>query len=126
MSFVNPVVFNAVSEAQAGEVFTIESEKDANGYWQWTKATKGASQSVPKSPQASGVPTPRSTYETPEERAKKQIYIVRQSSVSSAIELLAANGGKKNTKEEVVELAKYFEAYVFGEEFDDGSVFSMK
>lgn len=124
MSFVNPVVFNAVSEAQSGEVFTIESEKDNNGYWQWTKATKGAtSQVVAKAP---GTPSPRSTYETPEERAKKQIYIVRQSSVASAIQLLSSNGGKKNTPEEVINIASQFEKYVFGEDFDDGSVFSMK
>jgi len=124
MSFVNPVVFNAISEAQSGEVFTIESEKDGNGYWQWTKATKGAtSQVVAK---ASGNPSPKSNYETPEERAKKQVYIVRQSSVASAIQLLSSNGGKKNTPEEVIQIASQFEKYVFGDEDIVTDIFTMK
>ena len=43
-----------------------------------------------------------------------QVYIVRQSSISAAIDTLKTD--KKNpSKEEVVELAKYYESYVFGQ-----------
>ena len=55
------------------------------------------------------ISSPKSTYETSEERAKKQIYIVRQSSISSAIALYP-----KAKNEQILETAKLFEDYVFG------------
>ena len=49
---------------------------------------------------------------TPEERAKKQVYIVRQSSISSAIAY--ATGVKAvKTVDELLGIAKMFESYVF-------------
>lgn len=38
--------------------------------------------------------SPKSTYETPEERAKRQVYIIRQSSLTNAISVLKT---EKNT-----------------------------
>jgi hypothetical protein len=67
-------------------------------------------------------PSPKSTYETPEERAKKQVYIVKQSSLSNAIALLNADGkntitgGKKYTKEDVFALAQELTDWVFAQE----------
>jgi hypothetical protein len=68
-----------------------------------------------------------SNYETPAERALRreadrvrQYYIVRQSSISAAIDLLKAQpylngvGGTVFSKEQVVEVAKYFEQHVMG------------
>jgi len=55
--------------------------------------------------------------ETPEERAKKQVYIVRQSSLSNAISMLASNSvvlKKGFTTQDAIETARQFEAYVFG------------
>ena len=107
-------VFDTLKSADVGGIFTITREKDAAGYWQWVGITEGenappAAQEAP----AKGNPTPKSTYETPEERAKRQVYIIRQSSITNAIETLKTD--KKNpTKEEVVALAKYYEAYVLG------------
>lgn len=57
--------------------------------------------------------SPKSTYETPEERAKKQVYIVRQSSVNAAIALLKTDK-RVPAKEEIADTAQFFEAYVFG------------
>ena len=55
----------------------------------------------------------RSTYETPEERAKKQVYIIRQSSFSSAIAGLGA-GSKAPVKfEDALAYAKNIEKYIF-------------
>jgi len=55
----------------------------------------------------------RSTYETPEERAKKQVYIIRQSSFSSAIAGLGA-GAKAPVKfEDALAYAKNIEKYIF-------------
>lgn len=55
----------------------------------------------------------KGNFETPEERAAKQVYIVRQSSLSTAVSLLAAKK-KEATLFEVIDTAKAFEAYVFG------------
>ena len=113
----NKDVFNALKKAESGEVYTVSREKDAKGYWQWVGITEGedaqpaASQTPSKG--IAATPAPKSTYETPEERAKKQVYIVRQSSITAAITILKTD--KKNpTVDEVLEVAKKFENYVFG------------
>lgn len=107
-------VFKVLKAAQSGEIYTITREKDANGYWQWVGITEGED-AAPAAPAAApkGNPAPKSTYETPEERAKKQVYIVRQSSINAAIEFL--NHNNKNYKLlDVIDAAKVFEGYVFG------------
>ena len=47
--------------------------------------------------------------ETKEERAARQVYIIRQSSLSTAVELL----GQGKSVDEVIKVAKQFETYVF-------------
>lgn len=121
VSFANKDVFKLFSNAQQGDVFDVTSEKDGNGYWQWTSAVSAGKVVAPASGNTAtnsgtrsntGTASPRSTYETPEERAKKQVYIVRQSSVSSAIDLLKSPKGTPDV-EEVIAVAKQFESYVF-------------
>jgi hypothetical protein len=132
MSFTNEAVFNILKVAKTGDAFNVVTEKDKNNYWQWTSVTPAtggatapttATAAYPASDKA--IPTPRSTYETPEERAKKQVYIVRQSSISSALEYSKSVKALK-TVEDVIKVAQQFEAFVFGEEYDDGTVFTMK
>lgn len=67
---------------------------------------------------APSTPTRSSTFETPEERAKKQVYIVRQSSISNAISLLTTGAKVPPATSAVIALAKELEAYVF----DSGAV----
>lgn len=122
MSFSNPVVYKTLVDAKKGEVYTIEMQKNDKGFWDWTAAATatgvntasgGSPEATTKTSGSSGFASPKSTYETPEERAKKQIYIVRQSSISAAIDTLKTD--KKNpSKEEVVSVAKFYEAFVFG------------
>lgn len=122
MSFSNPVVYKTLVDAKKGEVYTIEMQKNDKGFWDWTAASTatgvntasgGSPEATTKTSGSSGFASPKSTYETPEERAKKQIYIVRQSSISAAIDTLKTD--KKNpSKEEVVSVAKFYEAFVFG------------
>lgn len=57
-----------------------------------------------------------STYETSEERAKKQVYIIRQSSISAAINLLGTGAKTPAAISLVLDTAKAFEDYVFGVE----------
>lgn len=122
--------FKELAAASTGTVYEIEVVKNAAGYNDWTKVTRseggsatsaGASQAQgvnraasSVTPATSGGTVAKGTWETPEERAKKQIYIVRQSSISSAIELLSVATKTQPKIEEVIEAAKAFEDFVFG------------
>ena len=121
MSFANPDVFKATQDWSKGDVIEVATQKDAKGYWQWTGigadavATAEASSPVPATKTATRVTG--SNYETKEERAARQIMIVRQSSISSAINALKEDGGVALTSSKVIKLAKEFESYVL----DNGS-----
>jgi hypothetical protein len=129
VSFTNEAVFNILKVAKTGDAFNVVTEKDDNNYWQWTSVTPVTGGAAPGQevarPVAGATASPKSTYETPEERAKKQVYIVRQSSISSALEYSKSVKALK-TVEDVIKVAQQFEAFVFGEEYDDGTVFTMK
>ena len=118
MSFVNKDAYLLLKSAKSGDTFSVVTNKNDKGYWTWESVSAAGSK-----PKAN--PSPRSTYETPEERAQKQIYIVRQSSLTSAIAMLAAANDKKTAinPDTVIYVARQFEQYVFGldqrESFDD-------
>jgi len=115
-SFKNPDVFNLLAKAVDGDTFEIETTKDGQ-YIQWVRCTKvegGSSVSGASSPAAASGTTYKPSYETADERAKKQVYIVRQSSLGVAAGLLAVGAKNPPKPSEVIEMAKEFEAYVFG------------
>lgn len=117
MSFTFKNVFDTLKTAQAGDTFTISRAKNDKGYWDWTDIAAGnaAPATAGDKEVTKSTPVTKSSFETAEERAKKQIYIVRQSSISAAIETLKTD--KKNpTVEEVIAVAKQYEAYVFATE----------
>jgi hypothetical protein len=120
MSFAEKNAFETLKGASMGQVFTIVRQKDDKGYWKWVDVQSGevSNMSTPSASQATQATpaktTPKSTYETPEERAARQVMIVRQSSISSAVALAAASSKTKVTPEEIIEVAKQFEAYVMG------------
>lgn len=138
MSFSNPVVFNTLSEAKQGDKFDVTSQKDDKGFWQWTAISVADISGSGSSPSSGSFnttntmtkasPAPKSNYETPEERATRQVYIIRQSSISNAIAMLAAANDKKTAinPDTVIHVAKHFEAYVFGTKFDDGSIMALE
>lgn len=116
-SFNNPEVFKTLTAAQQGDLFQVVSEKDNNGYWQWTSAVAGG-KNVGNSETGvvavkSQTTQARSNFETPEERAARQVYIVRQSSISNAVDLLK-DPKKVASVDEVLAVAKEFEEFVFG------------
>jgi hypothetical protein len=122
MSFTNKEVFDTLSKAKFGDNFYVTRVKNDKGFWDWTGVSTSSVDSVQSTSGSNPVSTgisvktgnvsPKSTYETPEERAARQILIVRQSSISSAVELAVAN--KLKSPMEVIQIAKEFEAYVFG------------
>lgn len=120
MSFTNPLVYKTMVDAKKGEVYSVELQKNDKGYWDWTAVSISTSVSTDNA----GVPAegpgkgaaytaPKSTYETAEERAKKQVYIVRQSSISAAIDMLKTDK-KAPSVTEVLDVARQYEAFVFG------------
>lgn len=112
MSFSNPQVFKHIEGLKKGDTVNVKTEKDGNGYWQWT-AILNEEQQQPKPVQSGGATrVTGSTYETPEERAIKQKYIVRQSSLTTAIQILGV-GAKSLDKQAVLGLAEELENWVF-------------
>jgi len=112
--------FKVLAVASPTTIFDVDVVKNNAGYNDWVKVTKGtpagdnasASTTASKSSPAASTAPAKGNWETPEERAKKQVYIIRQSSLSNAVEALAIAAKKVPTKEEIVELARYFEGYV--------------
>lgn len=113
MSFANKEVYDIFKDAQAGDQFEVTSEK-VNGFWNWTAVgALGKNTGAPTTALATRSTTaPRSNFETPEERAARQVYIVKQSSISSAIALLK-DAKKTPSVGEVIETAQEFVDFVF-------------
>jgi hypothetical protein len=115
MSFSNPSVFNHIKSLTKGAVLNVTTTKDAAGYWQWTgigddNVSETTTQTKPAS--TGGGRVTGSNYETKEERAARQVYIIRQSSLSTAVDLLGT--GAKVA--DVIATAKEFESYVFAKD----------
>lgn len=113
MSFSNPDVFKQAKEWQKGDTVDVNTQKDDNGYWQWISIGADAIAQA-TSTSSSAKPTTRvtgSNYETKEERAQRQVMIVRQSSISSAITALTAEG-KRPSVADILGMAKEFENFV--------------
>jgi hypothetical protein len=116
MSFVFPEVFATFKAAKAGDSFCVSTEKnEKSGYWDWVGVSTNIQGNQEKpSPSQGGVSTPnKSNYETPEERAKKQVYIVKQFSLSGAISMLSVGAKAPPSKEAVLALAQEFVDFVF-------------
>ena len=128
--------FDALANAPTGAVFEVTVVKNDAGYNDWT----AISQAVPGSPapQAAGSinnakPTAgnavqvKSTYETPEERAKKQVYIIRQSSLSAAIGSLSVGAKAALKASDVIAVAEEYYAWVMQspEQVAKADVFDM-
>ena len=112
----NKPAFEALTGAAQGSSFDISVTKNDAGYNDWTSCKPaGAASSQPAAAQATGAvsgTTVKSTYETPEERSKKQIYIIRQSSISSAISALGVGAKSAPTSDAVLQLADVFFQWV--------------
>jgi hypothetical protein len=121
MSFAKPEsIFKTMALAKQGEVYDVELIKnEGTGYWDWTNVTKGSvgdnasvSTTASKAPPAASTAT-KGGWETPAERAAKQIYIVRQSSISAAVNALSVGAKVHPKAAEVINYARELEQYVF-------------
>jgi hypothetical protein len=112
VSFKNKDVYDLLTTSGPGTVIDVKAEKDGK-FWAWTGATVAGQSGEPSTTKTAAKSGSTGTWETPDERAKKQVYIIRQSSISNAIEFSKQEGGNKSL-DEVLTVAKAFEMHVFG------------
>jgi len=116
--------FKTLTQAQSGETYEVEVVKNAAGYNDWTSltpaglstaspASSGAVSAATSNKAPQGATPVRSTYETPEERAAKQVYIIKQSSLSAAVSTLSV-GAKVLKPDDVIALATKYVNFVMG------------
>jgi hypothetical protein len=129
-----PQVKTTLMNLKVGEQFTAEVLKEGD-YWNWKSVQAGgapaqiADKDIPATGKSAPYQAPKSTYATAEERAQTQVYIVRQSTLTQAVALVAANAPyfkKERTPADVIAIAKEFESHVMGIHFDDGTLGGMK
>jgi hypothetical protein len=110
-------VYKAITQAQTGAVFDIEVKKNGE-YWEWVKATPTE---LPIASKAGFTPStsPRG-FETPEERAQRQVYIIRQSSLANALSYFELTKNTKASVTDVLYVAGQFENHVLG--IEKGSI----
>lgn len=127
MSFVYPKVFSAAKTWSKGDVVNIKTEKvpnkDGQSFWQWTDILgEGEEVEVASKPASSGASTGTrvtgSNYETKEERAARQVMIVRQSSLSTSVAALTVGSKAAPSAQDVINYARDLEAYVLGTAVD--------
>lgn len=114
--------YDALIEAKTGEIYDVEVVKVGDfNEWQSAKKSDGSAVATSQSPtnSASGVSAKspyvgKSSYPTDEERAKTQVYIVRQSNLAQAINLLSVGAKTPPSVGNVIATAKLFEDHVFG------------
>jgi len=116
MSFTNKEVFAILAKASNGSQLTVTSERnEKSGYWDWigVQATTGGTTTSNPTPSKGVTASPKSTYETPEERAARQVMIVRQSSLAQAVATLTVNAGKDKLQvEDILKLADQYVSWV--------------
>lgn len=117
MSFKNPEVFEYFKHVNKDDTITVQIAKNEAGFWEWVSvgesewpvASAGAkSNAKPTAKTYTPTSKPVSQYETREERAARQQFIIRQSSIASAIELV----GHGKTVDAVLNVAQQFTDWV--------------
>ena len=105
--------FKALVDAKAGSLFNVTQEKNDGGFWEWVVVV----QLPPNATTAAPVATSswNAGKESPEERAKKQLYIVRQSSLGHAVSILTAGAKAPPTVDAVLKTADTLVSYVMAE-----------
>lgn len=109
VSFANPKVFSVLDESSVGDKFDVTITKNGK-YDNWSAiGPVGSFKQAATQTKVVG-----SNYETAAERAIKQRYIVRQSSLANAIAYYNCSVDTPHLSVEgVIAIAKQFEEYVF-------------
>jgi len=100
--------YNTLKDALGDEQYDVVLSKDDTGNWQWTSATK-VDPTKPEVTVAKNETGKSGNWETTEERARRQVLIVRQSSLAQAV--ITKGMGEQNA-DNITELAEKYEAWV--------------
>lgn len=106
--------YKTLADSKSGEVFEVEVVKNTQGYNDWVKVTQaapGAAQAAVAQGTINGAGKTvqvKSTYETPEERALKQVYIIRQSSITAAINSMSVGAKSALATDAVLKQAQEY------------------
>jgi len=124
MSFSNPAIFAQVRKMVSGETYDVEVVKNEAGFNSWAKIVAVSGEPAPGVAASGDKPTTGrtnvSTYETAEERKIKQMYIIKQSSISSAIEYLRSFEKPEDIGiDAVINTAQQFVDFVYGNQEAD-------
>ena len=114
LSFANPSIFAKVQQLKPAQEVVVTVTKNDKGFNEW--ASLEASSDAPA---AVAEPAKRvtSTYETAEERKIKQLYIIKQSSISNALTYLKDTAKENDTSysvSDVLDTAQAFVDFVYG------------
>lgn len=118
MSFAVKEGLPILTSAKQGDVLDITVVQE-NNFWNWTKVAKaeaGAQAAAPASTSKGSYSVPSRDFETAAERAIKQVYIVRQSSITAAINYYSNLKNQDASVSDILKLAKHFENFVFAKE----------
>jgi hypothetical protein len=107
MSFSVKDGLDLLTKAKEGDLLDVGVVQE-NGYWNW----KTVSPANGAAPAKTGYSVPARDFETKTERAARQVLIVRQSCLSTAVALYGM-GKVVPAVGDVIEVAKQLEAFVF-------------
>lgn len=114
LSFSVKKGLDLLKDAREGDMLDIELVKDGE-YWNWVGVAKadGSQPATTASTVGKTYSSGGSDRESKEERAARQVLIVRQSCLSTAVALYAI-GKVVPAVQDVIDVAKYLEQFVFG------------
>lgn len=96
--------------SKVGDVLEASFTKNEKGFWNFA-SLRSTGETAPASGTDAAKASPRSTFETPEERAVKQVKISKQAVLNTSVAFFEA-AKVKPTKEDVVSVAQYFLDFV--------------
>lgn len=112
--------YETLKNSHEGDEFDVTLVKNGE-FTNWGGVEKAVASSNSESSTSGGATRRSSTYETSEERAARQVFIIRQSSLSNAIATLSTCVGEAVDPQEVIVLAEQYTQYVLnGPEKDAG------
>lgn len=115
----NPKLREGLASLQSGDEFTAVTDKNAGGFVEVKSIEKGfvVGESAPTAPPREAKATNNfqgRDFESKEERTKKQDFIIRQSSLASAVNILSIGAKTPPKVEEVLDIAERLAAFVYG------------
>lgn len=102
----------AFATAQPGDVFNVSFRKNDRDFWEFAPVPTKLGETKQATMGATSGGTTRSNWETPEERAQRQLYIIRQSSLERAIQFFDLTKNNKASPSDVTDMAALFEQFV--------------